>query len=138
VSEALAPLAMRARSESRRLSVECDCPGEVRADRRRFQQVVTNLVANALDAVGPGGTVRVTATCKDEGFRLIVEDDGPGMDAATLRRVQAPFVTTKAHGTGLGLPLAKRLVEAHGGRLLLESAPGRGTRAIVTLPREGA
>ncbi len=135
VSETLAPLAMRARSESRNLVVECDCPGEVRVDRRRFQQVVANLVANALDAVGPGGTVRVFASCGDEGFRMTVEDDGPGMDAATLDRVQAPFVTTKAHGTGLGLPLAKRLVEAHGGRLVLESAPGRGTRATVTLPR---
>jgi len=138
VTESLAPLAMRARTEGRQLQLDCDCPREVRVDRRRFQQVVANLVTNALDAIAPGGTVRVRASCDRDGFRLVVEDDGPGMDAATLDRVQAPFVTTKAHGTGLGLPLAKRLVEAHGGRLLLESAPGRGTRAIVTLPREGA
>jgi two-component system sensor histidine kinase FlrB len=67
------------------------------------------------------------------GIRVIVKDDGPGMDAQTLARVQQPFVTTRATGTGLGLPLARRLIEAHGGRLVLASSPGAGTTATIVL-----
>lgn len=137
VQETLAPLAMRAEAEGKALVSRCACPGEVDVDRRRFGQVVANLVTNALDAVEPGGEVLVAADCDQGALRLVVSDNGPGMDAATLQRVQAPFVTTKAHGTGLGLPLARRLVEAHGGTLLLESRPGGGTRATVTLPVSG-
>ncbi|MBM4396604.1 MAG: HAMP domain-containing histidine kinase [Deltaproteobacteria bacterium] len=137
VREVLAPMALRAERESKVLAVDCTCAGEVRLDRRRLAQVVTNLVANALDAVPAGGRVTVTAGCDGAVFRLRVVDDGPGMDDATLSRAIEPFVTTKAHGTGLGLPLAKRLVEAHGGTLALASAPGRGTEVTVTIPRGG-
>jgi signal transduction histidine kinase len=137
VHEALASQRMRAESEGKGLDVRCDCPGDVVVDRQRFGQIAANLVANALDAVGPAGRVTVVAGCDGDAFRLVVSDDGPGMDAATLERVQAPFVTTKAHGTGLGLPLARRLAEAHGGTLVLESIPGSGTRATVTLPVSG-
>lgn len=134
LAEALAPLALRAGAEGRRLVTDVRCQGPVVADGQRLAQVLANLAGNALDAVPPGGEVRVTALREGEGIRITVADDGPGMDAGTLARVQAPFVTTKASGTGLGLPLARRLVEAHGGTLVLESEPGAGTRATVTLP----
>jgi signal transduction histidine kinase len=114
--------------------VENRCDRDAYVDPGRFGQIVGNLVANALDAVTVGGTVRVSAYCGPEGLRVLVQDDGPGMDGETLLRVEQAFVSTKAHGTGLGLPLARRLVEAHGGRLRLESTPGEGTRAEVILP----
>ena len=68
------------------------------------------------------------------GLHLVVEDNGPGMDADTLEKVQQPFVTTRARGTGLGLSIVRRLVEAHGGRLQLQSEKGQGTKARVFLP----
>ncbi len=138
LDEILSPLRMRAEGEAKRIEVSSDCPGQVDVDRHRVGQVLTNLVANALDAVGPGGCVTVRAACERDGLRVLVSDEGPGMDAATLARVQEAFVTTKANGTGLGLPLARILTEAHGGTLSLESAPGRGTRATVWLPRREA
>ncbi len=134
LQEAAVPLRLRAEQEGKRLVVQPAGEGYLRVDRRRFEQVLSNLTSNALDAVQEGGTVRVTAEVKDGGLHLIVEDDGPGMDAETLDRIQHHFVTTRAKGTGLGLSVARRLVEAHGGRLALSSEPGRGTRAEVFLP----
>ncbi len=138
LEEILAPLRMRAEVEAKGIQVSSDCPGQVEVDRHRVGQILTNLVANALDAVDRGGCVTVEAACERDGLRMHVSDDGPGMDAATLARVQEAFVTTKANGTGLGLPLARILTEAHGGTLSLESTPGRGTRATVWLPRREA
>jgi signal transduction histidine kinase len=137
LSESVAPLALRAEAESKRLVVGSRCPGEVVVDRRRFGQILSNLVSNALDAVATGGQVEVTVDREGDGFRLCVTDDGPGMDAGTLARAGEPFATTKAQGTGLGLPLARRLAEAHGGSLDLASSPGQGTRASVRLPGDG-
>lgn len=136
LAEVAAPLAMRAEAGSKRLDVAC-APGiRVRVDRQRFQQALSNLVANALDALAAGGTVTIRGVRDRAGVRVIVQDDGPGMDAPTLERVQQPFVTTRATGTGLGLPLARRMIEAHGGRLVLASSPGQGTTATIVL--EGA
>src|SRR5258706_12086759 len=68
------------------------------------------------------------------GIVLEVEDTGPGMDPATLERAAHPGFTTKSSGSGLGLTLVQRIVEQHGGRFELDSSPGVGTRAIVTIP----
>jgi len=133
VRATLTPLAFRAESAGKRLVVEA-CSEEAELDPQRFSQLLTNLVGNALDAVGSGGQVVVAARAAGGRLELTVSDDGPGMDAETLLRAQLPFVTTKAHGTGLGLPLAHRLAEAHAGTLALRSAPGTGTRATVSLP----
>jgi signal transduction histidine kinase len=137
LEEALVPQRIRAEKEGIRLHCEPVADGSIRLDRRRFTQVVTNLVGNAFDAVGPGGEVRVSIRLGSAGLHLAVQDNGAGMDSETLERVQRPFVTTKARGTGLGLSIARRLVEAHGGDLQLSSVPGKGTEARVFLPRSG-
>jgi signal transduction histidine kinase/CheY-like chemotaxis protein len=121
----------------------------VEADAGQLQRVVMNLATNASDALaGRAGTLRITlgATLNPAGTRpgskpgryveLVVADDGPGMDAATLRRAFEPLFTTKGpdRGTGLGLSVVHGIVTAHGGTIEVDSAPGRGTRFRICLP----
>ncbi len=112
-------------------------------DGSLIKQAVLNLLLNALQAMGePGeaGTREIymrTELGEDEGHpvaRLRVADTGPGMDEATVGRVFTPYFTTKASGTGLGLPTARRIVEEHGGRLEVHSEVGRGTEFTLVLP----
>ncbi|MCA8925494.1 MAG: PAS domain-containing protein [Planctomycetes bacterium] len=104
-----------------------------RCDPDQIKQVLWNLLINALDAARSRVAVRV----RSDGERLSVRiaDDGAGIPPSTLARVFDPFHTTKPTGTGLGLPIARRIVEAHGGALRLESVVGAGVVATVTLPR---
>lgn len=132
--QALAPLHARAEAEGKHLVTEGDCAHPVRVDAKRLVQIVDNLVRNALDATVAGGTVTVRSRCDEAGLEVMVTDQGPGMDPETLAQVMDPFFTTKARGTGLGLPLARRLAQAHGGQLQLDSVPGRGTQARLHIP----
>lgn len=99
--------------------------------------VVVNLLLNALDATGSGGTVVVEASAAPEGgVRLCVRDDGHGMDPEVLARATDPLFTTKGDrgGTGLGLSVSQSTVREAGGELELCSAPGQGTEVVITLP----
>ncbi len=108
----------------------------VEADPTRLRQALLNLVINARQAMEERGHGRVTLITRREGDHAVLEvvDDGPGMDADTLERSLEPYYSTKARGTGLGLPTVRRILEAHGGALELQSEPGRGTRAVLRLP----
>jgi signal transduction histidine kinase len=106
------------------------------ADRGQLAQVLTNLVANACDALGERGLLRVTASIKGRAVVIDVEDDGPGIEHSRAEQVFEPFYTTKHKGTGLGLAIVRRLVEAHGGTVRLESEPSRGARFSVNLPMQ--
>ncbi len=97
-------------------------------------QVTGNLVANACEAIGKQGRILVEAAQADGSVRVVVEDDGPGLPAEEIARIFTPFYTTKTRGMGLGLPLAKRIVERFGGDIGVSSEPGRGTRVELTLP----
>ena len=112
--------------------------GNVLADPGEVQQVVMNLCTNAVRAMAErGGTLAVRLRRGAlEDVVLEVVDDGSGMDAATLDRAFEPYFTThrEGDGTGLGLAIIRHIVEALGGRVDLESAPGVGTRAVVHLP----
>jgi signal transduction histidine kinase len=129
------------------LVVDARAPGAVvLADATELEQVILNLAVNARDAMPRGGrlsieTARIAAP--DAGaapqrgcVALIVSDEGVGMDATTASRVFEPFFTTKgsAGGTGLGLASVKRIVDQSGGRIRLETQPGRGARFEVLLP----
>lgn len=108
----------------------------VMADRSLLQQVFHSLLGNAAEAMGAGG--RCSIRLGEEGrrwFRVEIADSGSGIDPATARQVFRPFFTTKPTGLGLGLPLAQRIVARFGGRLSLDSQPGRGTTVAVVLPR---
>ena len=108
-------------------------------DTSGVEQVLTNLVMNAVQAVPPGGTVRVGARVSGEWFKVIVEDTGSGIPADVLPHIFEPFFTTKpvGQGTGLGLSVSLGIVEQHGGTLRAENRTadeGRGARFVVTLP----
>ncbi|PJK28516.1 sensor histidine kinase [Minwuia thermotolerans] len=119
-----------------------ECDVEVRVDRRRVRQILTNLLSNASKFSGLKTEIVLGCRRVRAGLELYVQDQGPGMDAEEIERVMRPFNRGNSHvageieGTGLGLPLSRVLAEAHQGALSLESLPGEGVRAVVLLPRE--
>ena len=120
-----------------RLAVQSDVP-PVWADGRLVRQALINLVTNAAQAMPRGGRVTIAASLERAAdvplVRIDVTDEGPGIDSEAAQQVFQPFFTTKATGTGLGLAVVKRIVEAHEGRIDLESGAGRGTTFTVRLP----
>jgi signal transduction histidine kinase len=104
------------------------------ADARKLRQALLNLVLNAIQASPHGAPVAVTVGIDGEEARITVSDDGVGMTPEVLERIRKPYFTTKDGGTGLGVAVARGLVEQHGGRLEFRSAPGKGTTVIITLP----
>jgi signal transduction histidine kinase len=115
--------------------------GEVEADERKLKQVLVNLLANAVKFTPRGGRVLIKASRTDGEVRIAVSDTGKGMAPEELDRVFREFgqtASSRGHeGTGLGLALAKRLVELHGGRIWVESILGHGSTFTVALPASG-
>ncbi len=117
-----------------------DEPPLVLADERALYQVLMNLVTNAVRYGRDGGTVEIRTEARPDGIvEIRVVDDGPGIEADDIERVMMPFERAQStsgcvQGTGLGLPIVKRLVELHGGRFELSSAVGVGTVAAIELP----
>jgi signal transduction histidine kinase len=104
------------------------------ADPQQLKQALINLLLNAIQATPPGGAVQVTAAAEAEVLRIAVIDAGSGIAPDMLERIFDPYFTTKPQGTGLGLPIALRIIEAHGGTLDVKSTLGRGTTVEVCLP----
>ncbi|MEP0848478.1 MAG: hypothetical protein HRF50_16855 [Phycisphaerae bacterium] len=110
------------------------------ADPGQMQQVLVNLIVNAIQAMPGGGRLTVRTVADSDHVTLTVEDTGHGMSAEVARHVFDPFFTTKdvGEGTGLGLSVVHGIVTSHGGSIRVESAPGCGARFYVRLPRNGA
>ena len=106
----------------------------VRLDRETFRSAVLNLLINAVQAMEGGGQLVVRTRPKGLGVVLEMIDTGSGMDEETLAKVFRAFYTTKQGGSGLGLPTARKIIEAHGGTIDIESTPGRGTKVTIWLP----
>ncbi|MHC5012619.1 MAG: ATP-binding protein, partial [Planctomycetota bacterium] len=106
----------------------------VRGDPTELREVLTNVIKNAVDAVGKSGRITVSAARRQGLIRIRIEDDGPGISQENLTKVFDPFFTTKGErGTGLGLCLSQQIVERHGGSIRVDSEPGRGTTITFTL-----
>jgi signal transduction histidine kinase len=99
--------------------------------------VLLNLVLNAIEAMPSGGRLTLGAAASGSALTFTVTDTGSGIPPELLPRVFEPYVTTKTKGLGLGLAIARRIVEVHGGRIEAESGAGQGARFRVTLPRDG-
>lgn len=108
----------------------------VQVDRNRFQQVLLNLVTNAIEASPPDEEVRVRTAQHDSEVVIEIADHGPGLPAEKRQLAFAPFFTTKKEGTGLGLPIVQKIVAAHGGRLELAENNPTGLSCRIFLPRD--
>jgi signal transduction histidine kinase len=112
----------------------------VPADRTQLQQVIVNLTVNAMQAMvqsgGPQRRVTIQTKLADNGrVACVVEDSGPGINSDNLARLFDSFFTTKQHGMGMGLPICRSIVEAHGGYILAENvSPSGGARFSFVLP----
>jgi two-component system sensor kinase FixL len=109
----------------------------ISADPELVRIALHNLLLNSAHAMQGRGTIRVSLAAIDGVCQLTVTDTGPGIPPEVLDKIFTPFFTTKARGTGLGLPTAKRLLEAHGGSIVIACPPGGGTAATIRLPAAG-
>jgi signal transduction histidine kinase len=118
----------------------------IQGDPHQLRQLFTNLVINAFEALNGKGAVRIDATVLPEEeppvggealgpmVQVDVVDDGPGVPSDVVDKVFSPFFTTKPQGTGLGLAIVRKIVNAHDGRIDMNTPPGGGTQFRVTLP----
>ena len=101
-------------------------------------RVLRNLVLNAIDAMPEGGTLTVRTMAQENGLRLEVSDTGQGLTPEECERLFTPYYTTKTHGTGLGLAIVQSVVSDHGGRIAVESQPGKGATFRIELQAPGS
>lgn len=111
-------------------------PAILEIDSARLEQVLLNLVRNAIEASPPRACVNLLweRSHGSQPFRFLIEDEGPGLSEEAIRRAFEPFFTTKGNGTGLGLYLSHAIVEQHRGRLVLGNRPGKGASIAIELP----
>ena len=134
---------IRERATRHGIALDLDAPadlGSIAADERKFKQILLNLLSNAVKFTPDGGSIVVTAVRDRAGIRVAVKDTGIGIAPEDREAVFEEFrqvgtdYTSKQEGTGLGLALTRRFVELHGGRIWLESAPGKGSTFFFTIP----
>ncbi len=109
-------------------------PIEVHGDASALERLFLNLLLNAAQALDPGGAATLGVRGEEQEVNVFIRDTGRGIEADDLERIFDPFFSTRPDGTGLGLPIAQRIAQAHGGDLSVESEPGRGTTVTVRLP----
>jgi PAS domain S-box-containing protein len=141
LAEAVDPL--RLQVEARGIHLDVDAPPDlphVNVDRSQIERVIANLVANAMRATPAGGTITVAAARRGDEVAMSVADTGSGIPRDYLSRIFEPFVQVphaSGGGAGLGLTISRRIVEGHGGRLTVQSEPGRGSTFTFTVRLAG-
>ncbi len=140
IEDVVALLEGQTEGQAARLRIEPPPPGlpEVRGDREQLRQVVLNVLLNACQAAGYGGSVRVSCRATVDRFVLRVEDSGRGFTSEELENAFTPFFTTREHGSGLGLAVSHRIIELHGGEIRLANADGGGALVEVDIPLRGS
>src|SRR5947209_15788663 len=122
------------------IDVHCYFPADlpsVPLDRDLFKQALLNLLLNAQQAMPDGGELTLQATREPGGVCLSLIDTGKGMPPEVAARAFQPFYSTRPGGTGLGLPTTRKIIEAHGGTIEVQSEAGRGTKFTIRLPAAG-
>ena len=109
---------------------------EIKVDAQKLKRVFVNIIKNAVDAMPKGGTLTIRSKRSNGNVEIVFSDTGTGMSNETMKKLWTVLFTTKAKGIGLGLPICKRLIEAHGGKISAKSILGKGTTFTVTIPTE--
>jgi signal transduction histidine kinase len=107
---------------------------KIKVDMPKMERVYINLIKNAFDAMPEGGTLEIRSLQANNNAEISFRDTGTGISEGTMAKIFTPLFTTKAQGMGFGLAICKRVVEAHGGKISVESAVGKGTTFTVTVP----
>jgi signal transduction histidine kinase len=109
---------------------------KIKADGEKMKKAFVNIITNAIDAMPDSGTLTVTSKAVKGNVEIVFKDTGTGMAEETLSKLKlwSPLFTTKAKGMGFGLPVCKRIVEAHSGKISVESTIGKGTTVTITIP----
>ncbi len=129
------------RSRARRVDVKVAVDPAVPRfafDRDQVTQVLWNVALNGVEAMNGRGRLSLDVARQNRDVALAISDTGPGIPSEHLARVFEPFYSGKPTGSGLGLTIAERIVAAHGGRIEIDSEPGRGTRVTLLFPLEAA
>ena len=127
----------RQQAITKRIMIELEVTGAIPPvdhDPNQINQVLLNLLLNAIQSMNQPGTVHVSLENDDDSVLITVADEGKGIPAEHLPNIFRPFFTTKGHGTGLGLSLARRIVESHGGHIDVTSEVGKGSQFGIRLP----
>jgi signal transduction histidine kinase len=106
----------------------------ISSDDKRLQQAILNILLNAIQALPDRGTIEISLDAHPKYAIVVVKDNGDGIARKNLKEVTKPFFTTKKHGSGLGMSIVSTIVEEHGGNLAIESAPGAGTKVLMSIP----
>lgn len=107
---------------------------EIQADPGLLYQAFLNILMNAMQAMPEGGTITIELADRKDTLTIVFSDEGKGIPDDILKRIWHPFFTTKDTGSGLGLPIVRKIVEGHGGTVRIENGPGKGAQVTVTLP----
>jgi signal transduction histidine kinase len=127
--------AWRPAADEREVALRADAePAWVRLGEGQLEQILDNLIGNALDALPPGGAVQISAGTADGLARIVVADDGPGMSPQQQRTAFRRFASGPGGGTGLGLAIVDRIVASNGGTAALSDTPGGGLTVVIELP----
>jgi two-component system sensor histidine kinase HydH len=126
----------KAQLEAAHIQCELDlgARGPIAADADLLHRAVSNLVLNAIEAMGKGGTLTLRTSEASSSARIEVSDTGAGLAPEESARLFTPYYTTKPQGTGLGLAIVQSIISDHGGRISVSSQPGQGTTFIIELP----
>ncbi|MFL2859842.1 MAG: nitrogen regulation protein NR(II) [Pontiellaceae bacterium] len=127
--------------ENRRILVEKNYAGEtppILVDEVQVKQVFFNIIKNAMQAMEDEGILKIDTGVSERFVLISIEDNGSGIDPEKLGAIYEPFHTTKDEGTGLGMMIVQRIMRDHGGEILINSEPGKGTKITLRFPREDA
>ena len=124
-------------AQKNKISVEIDAAAdlpEVEVDPDKIKQVLLNISLNSLAAIKEGGKLTIELLPGTDNLTVIISDNGAGIEKMDLLRIYDPYFTSKPAGTGLGLAVVQKIMEAHGGKINVESTAGKGTKVFLYFP----